>query len=248
MKKVLDSNTVKVIAIAAMTVDHIAWAAFPGYPTELLPLLMHLIGRVTCPIMCYFIAEGYHHTRDVNKYTARLFLFALISHFAYIFASQDFQGWSSFIPFFNGNVLNQTGVMWSLAWGLVMLRVVNSPRIRGTWVKILLVILICLVSFPADWSCVAALCVLAIGTNRGRFKTQMLWMVFYVAIYAVVYAFALDPVYGILQMGVVLAIPILLLYNGQRGKSPRVNRVMKWMFYLYYPLHLGVIGLWQWLT
>ena len=247
MKKVLDSNTVKVIAIAAMTVDHIAWAAFPGYPTELLPLLMHLIGRVTCPIMCYFIAEGYHHTRDVNKYTARLFLFALISHFAYIFASQDFQGWSSFIPFFNGNVLNQTSVMWSLAWGLVMLRVVNSPRIRGMWVKILLVILICLVSFPADWSCVAALCVLAIGTNRGRFKTQMLWMVFYVAIYAVVYAFALDPVYGILQMGVVLAIPILLLYNGQRGKSPRVNRVMKWMFYLYYPLHLGVIGLWQWI-
>lgn len=248
MKKVLDSNTVKVIAIAAMTVDHIAWAAFPGYPTELLPLLMHLIGRVTCPIMCYFIAEGYHHTRDVNKYTARLFLFALISHFAYIFASQDFQGGSSFIPFINGNVLNQTGVMWSLAWGLVMLRVVNSPRIRGTWVKILLVILICLVSFPADWSCVAALCVLAIGTNRGKFKAQMLWMVFYVAIYAVVYAFALDPVYGILQMGVVLAIPILLLYNGQRGKSPRVNRVMKWMFYLYYPLHLGVIGLWQWLT
>ncbi len=248
MKKVLDSNTVKVIAIAAMTVDHIAWAAFPGYPTELLPLLMHLIGRVTCPIMCYFIAEGYHHTRDINKYTARLFLFALISHFAYIFASQDFQGWSSFIPFFNGNVLNQTGVMWSLAWGLVMLRVVNSPRIRGTWVKILLVILICLISFPADWSCVAALCVLAIGTNRGKFKAQMLWMVFYVAIYAVVYAFALDSVYGILQMGVVLAIPILLLYNGQRGKSPRVNRVMKWMFYLYYPLHLGVIGLWQWLT
>ena len=247
MKKVLDSNTVKVIAIAAMTVDHIAWAAFPGYPTELLPLLMHLIGRVTCPIMCYFIAEGYHHTRDVNKYTARLFLFALISHFAYIFASQDFQGWSSFVPFFNGNVLNQTSVMWSLAWGLVMLRVVNSPRIRGMWVKILLVILICLVSFPADWSCVAALCVLAIGTNRGKFKAQMLWMVFYVAIYAVVYAFALDPVYGILQMGVVLAIPILLLYNGQRGKSPRVNRVMKWMFYLYYPLHLGVIGLWQWI-
>lgn len=248
MKKVLDSNTVKIIAIAAMTVDHIAWVAFPGYPTELLPLLMHLIGRVTCPIMCYFIAEGYHHTRDVNKYTARLFVFAIISHFAYIFASQDFQGWSSFIPFWNGDVLNQTSVMWSLAWGLVMLRVVNSPKIKGLWVKILLVILICLVSFPADWSCVAALCVLAMGTNRGKFKIQMLWMVFYVAIYAVVYFFALDKVYGFLQMAVVLSIPILMLYNGQRGKNRRVNAVMKWLFYLYYPLHLGVIGLWQWLV
>lgn len=242
MKKVLDSNTIKLIAILAMTVDHIAWVAFPGYPTEVLPLLLHLIGRVTCPIMCYFIAEGYHHTRDVNKYTIRLFLFALISHFAYIFASQDFQDLSSFIPFWSGDVLNQTSVMWSLAWGLVMLRVINSQRIKGTVTKVLLVILICLIAFPADWSCVASLCVLAFGTNRGKFRTQMLWMAFYVAIYAVVYFFALDKVYGLLQMAVVLAIPILMLYNGQRGRSPRVNVVMKWLFYLYYPLHLGILG------
>jgi hypothetical protein len=71
----------------------------------------------------------------------------------------------------------------------------------------------------------------------------MLWMVFYVAIYATVYFFALDPVYGILQMGVVSAIPVLATYNGERGKSPRVNRWMKWTFYIYYPLHLLLIGL-----
>ena len=73
--------------------------------------------------MCYFVAEGYHHTRDIRKYTARMFLFAVISHFAYVFASADFAGWRSFIPFSSGRVLNQTSVMWSLAWGLVMLRV-----------------------------------------------------------------------------------------------------------------------------
>ena len=84
-KRGLDSNAVKLIAIAAMTIDHIAWALWPGYPHELLPLLMHLIGRVTCPVMCFFIAEGYHYTRDVNKYTFRLFAFALVSHFCYIF-------------------------------------------------------------------------------------------------------------------------------------------------------------------
>lgn len=50
-KRGLDSNAVKLIAIAAMTIDHIAWALWPGYPHELLPLLMHLIGRVTCPVM-----------------------------------------------------------------------------------------------------------------------------------------------------------------------------------------------------
>ena len=35
-RKGLDSNAIKLIAILAMTIDHIAWAAFPGYPREAL--------------------------------------------------------------------------------------------------------------------------------------------------------------------------------------------------------------------
>lgn len=242
MKKTLDSNMIKVIAIIAMTIDHITWMLFPGYPKEIVPIVLHMIGRITCPIMCYFIAEGYHYTKDINKYTKRLFVFAVISHFAYVFASADFVDWKSFIPFYYGNVLNQTSVMWSLAWGLVLLRVVDSPRIKQNVVKILLVILICVISFPSDWSCVASLCILAFGTNRGKFKTQMLWMIFYVAIYATVYFFAIDKVYGLLQMAVVLSIPIIGMYNGQRGSSRRWNQIMKWLFYIYYPLHLSIIG------
>ncbi len=113
----LNANALKLIAVAAMTIDHIAWVLYPSYPRAWLPLLMHLIGRVTCPIMCYFIAEGFHHTRNIHKYTARLFLFALISHFCYAFFSPSFESWRSFIPFQGGSVLNQTSVMWSLAWG-----------------------------------------------------------------------------------------------------------------------------------
>ena len=245
-KNPLSSNAIKLIAIAAMTVDHIAWAVFPGYPKEFLPLLMHIIGRITCPIMCYCIAEGYHYTRNIRKYTARLFIFALISHFCYIYFSHDFIDWRSFIPFYYGGALNQTSVMWSLAWGLVMLRVAESKKITSGAVRVLLILLICLVSFPSDWSCIAALCILSFGTNRGNPRAQMAWMTFYVALYAAVYALALDVVYGILQMAVVLSIPLLLQYNGQRGASPRRNAVMKWLFYLYYPAHLFLIGYLQW--
>lgn len=78
-----------------------------------------------------------------------------------------------------------------------------------------MIILICLVSFPSDWSCIASLCVLAFGTNRGELKKQAFWLVFYVAIYAAVYFFAIDRVYGLLQMGVVLALPVIRLYNGR---------------------------------
>lgn len=241
MKKILNSNMIKLIAIVAMTIDHIAWWLFPGYPKEVLPVVLHIIGRITCPIMCYFIAEGYHYTKDINKYTARLFVFAFISHFPYMLASASFIDFKSLIPFYCGDVLNQTSVMWSLAWGLVMLRVVNSKKISKN-AQFFLVILICLISFPSDWSCIASLCVLAFGTNRGSFKKQMLWMVFYVAIYSVVYFFALDKLYGLIQMAVVLAIPVIMMYNGQRGQSKAVNRIMKWTFYIYYPLHLLVIG------
>jgi hypothetical protein len=241
-RKHLTSNAIKIIAIAAMTVDHSVWTIWPGYSRDILPIVLHLIGRITAPIMCYFIAEGYHYTRNVDKYTKRLFLFALISHFPYLLASIHFVNWRSFIPFYYGDVLNQTSVMWSLAWGLVMLRINDSAKIKRNSVKALLILLACLVSFPSDWSCIASLCVLAFGTNRGKFKTQMLWMFLYVAMYATVYALALDPVYGLLQMGVVLAIPILACYNGQRGHSKRVNDMMKWFFYAYYPIHLLILG------
>ncbi len=242
MKKGLNSNTLKTIAVIAMTVDHIAWLLFPNYPHEFLPVLLHIIGRLTCPIMCYFIAEGYHYTRDVRKYTVRLFVFALISHFAYIFASADYVDIKSFIPFYYGNILNQTSVIWSLAWGLVMLRIVNSEKIQKQWVKTLLVLLICVVTFPSDWSCIASLCILAFGTNRGNLKAQSMWLVIYVALYSAVYCFAIDRVYGLVQMGVVLAIPFIKLYNGKRGKDPRINKFMKWLFYIYYPLHLAILG------
>lgn len=240
--KILNSNQLKLIAIIAMTVDHIAWAMFDGYPSALLPLVMHIIGRLTCPIMCYFIAEGYHYTRNINKYTFRLFAFAFVSHFAYIFASNDFVDFKSFIPFYYGNFLNQTSVMWSLAWGLVMLRIADSKRIKSIY-KVLLVILICIITLSSDWSCIAALCIMAVGTNRGDFRKQMSWMIFYVALYSLVYFFAIDKAYGILQMGVVLSIPVIAMYNGKRGKNPKINKFMKWFFYIFYPVHLFVIGL-----
>ncbi len=241
-RKILNANQLKLIAIIAMTVDHIAWAMFDGYPTALLPLVMHIIGRLTCPIMCYFIAEGYHYTRNINKYTLRLFIFALISHFAYIFASNDFVDFRSFIPFYYGSFLNQTSVMWSLAWGLVMLRIADSKRIKSIN-KVLLVILICIITLPSDWSCIAALCIMAIGTNRDDFRKQMFWMIFYVALYSLVYFFAIDKVYGVMQMGVVFSIPVIAMYNGSRGKNPKFNKFMKWFFYIFYPAHLFIIGL-----
>ena len=237
----LSANALKLLAIFAMTLDHIAWLLFPGYSVHPLALALHIIGRLTCPIMCFFIAEGYSHTRSFRRYALRLFVLAVVSHFAYLYASNAFVDWRSFIPFSSGSVLNQTGVVWSLLGGLFMLRV-NDAAWRQTK-KAVCILLLCLVTFPADWSCIAALCILSIGSNRGAPKAQLSWCAFYVSLYAAVYFFSLDRLYGLLQLCVFLSVPLLRLYNGTLGASERLNRIMKPLYYVYYPLHLFLIGL-----
>ncbi len=65
MEKRLNSNHLKLIAIIAMTVDHFTDLFYPGFPIAVLPIAMHLIGRLTAPIMWFFIAEGYHYTKNI---------------------------------------------------------------------------------------------------------------------------------------------------------------------------------------
>ena len=95
------------------------------------------------------------------------------------------------------------------------------------------------VAFPADWSSPAFLVIIYFGTNRGNFKKQMLLMLLWIAVYATVYAIFINPLYGIIQMGVPLTIPLLKMYNGQRGSF----KGMKYFFYLYYPIHLVICGI-----
>lgn len=96
-----------------------------------------------------------------------------------------------------------------------------------------------MVTFCADWSSIAVLAIMEIGIHRGDFKRQMIGMVSNVAMYAAVYILFVNPVYGILQMFVVLSIPFLKSYNGERGKW----KGMKWFFYIYYPAHLLLCGI-----
>ena len=232
MKKGLTGNALKLIAIAAMTLDHVLWVVFPGYQTMWWLLALHTIGRITAPIMWFFIVEGYLHTHDFKKYATRLFLFAFISHFAYCFAFGH-----PFLPFSKGEFFNQTSVIWSLAWGLMTIRLFDSQL--KAWLKFLLLIPILLISFPSDWSCIAVVAILYLWGKRGEFVENMVWMMIWVAVYALVYFFCIDRVYGVMQLGVALSIPLLMLYNGERGSW----KGMKWFFYIYYPAHLVAVGI-----
>ena len=128
--------------------------------------------------------------------------------------------------------------MWPLAWSLVALFVLYKAEI-AQWLKIAILLIINIITFPSDWSCIAVMAVIAIYSNRGNLKKQMKTMMIWVFIYAVVSFIFVDKLYGVLQLFVFLVYPVLMLYNGEKGK----RNWTKWVFYIYYPAHLVMIGL-----
>lgn len=234
MEKKLNSNHLKIIAIIAMTLDHMADLFYPNMPNSIVSNILHIIGRLTAPIMFFFICEGFYYTKNLGKYIKRLFLFAIISHFAYCFAFGI-----NYIPFSTGNIFNQTSIMWTLAWSVVALYVVYGDTKLKEWMKWVLIILINIITFSADWSSIAVMIIIFMYKDRGNLKKQMKSLMMWTSIYALVSFIFVNKNYGIIQLFVILVYPLLKMYNGERGNI----KWMKWFFYLYYPLHLIIIGI-----
>ncbi|MCQ2591327.1 MAG: conjugal transfer protein TraX [Treponema sp.] len=233
-EKIFNGNELKLFAIIAMTIDHFTCVLWPGYHYEWWIILLHLIGRLTAPTMWFMVVEGYHYTQNVKAYILRLFLFALISHFAYNFAFGI-----PLLPFKTG-IFNQTSVMWSLAWAVVLLLVHDEERCRlPVFVKFLITLGVCAITFPSDWSCIAVLAILYINENYGNLNKQIVAMMFCIFMYSVVWFLCIDKIYAFVQLGVIIVWPFMANYNGKRGKW----KGMKWFFYVYYPLHLILVGL-----
>lgn len=230
----LSGNALKVIAIIAMTIDHIAWMGIEEYSQAEVPLqiLLHSIGRLTAPIMFYFVAEGYYHTRNFRKYLGRMALLAVVSHFAFCYFSQP-----SFNPFEN-QLFNATSIAWPLMWGLIFLKTWDT-EILNPGLKALITLAGCVLTVTSDWSCAAPLAILMVGRSRGNFHKQMLWLMAITTMYAVAFFAFNNPTYGMVHMACWFTVPLLALYNGQRGKLRLLGR----FFYWYYPAHMALIGL-----
>lgn len=212
----LTANQLKLIAIIAMLLDHIAWLFLPSQWVG--AKLLHAFGRTTAPIMCYFIAEGYHYTSNRKKYLGRLLLFSAISHFPYVFCFA--------YPWYQ-----TTSVIWSLAMGLLALCHLKNEKIN-IWLKMAGFLVCCLLAYPGDWSYRPVLWIVAFGLLKGDFKKQVLA---FSVIALITYVLPAGRLY---TLGIFLVIPLLWAYNGKRGSN---KPWAKWMFYLFYPAHLFLL-------
>lgn len=202
---------------------------------------MHLIGRLTGPTMAYFVGEGYSYTKNVSKYQKRLALFAFISWPAFVY----FEFGSLLLHFENGLILLNSlqSVIFTLFLGLSAIRIWESPKMKKA-IKIVSIILLCLLSCIGDWAFMNVLGSLFVHIYRNRPKAK--WTAFTLTFFIpnalmIMYTGFHSSWY---QMGV-LFVPLMLifLYSEQGGSKAKIH---KWFFYLFYPVHLTILGLLKW--
>ncbi len=221
--KCLSANQIKAVAITAMLADHLAWWLLATGSAG--GQLVHFIGRLTAPLMCWFIVEGYVNTSNVKRYIQRLVVFAVLSHFPYVI-------------YFGFRWYENTSVLFTLLLGLAAIHLCSIYK--GKTILTLFIILICcILSYNADWSYVAVLWIVSFYSFHSNIKAQL---VSFIAIGLVLYAlprFILSGFSEVYVFGFLLAVPFILLYSGRRGKK---SVLTKWSFYVFYPLHLIILS------
>lgn len=197
----------KLLAMLAMTADHIGAVFFPEIP------LQRWIGRLAMPVLCFFIGEGLRHTRSPRRYLLRLTGFALLSELPFDLA------------FYGGIEWGHQNVYFTLALGLLALWAIQSRGMEG-WLLAL----------------TAALAAELLGCDYGMYGVLLILLLdrFHRARSEQLAAAALLNLafFGLqTQTLSLIALPLLWLYNGKRGRDDRR------LFYLYYPAHLCVLGI-----
>ena len=225
--RVLSGSWLKLIAIVSMLIDHLAhfiWrldeSFFQVYFTigsrAITPyFLLRLIGRLSFPIFAFLIVEGFQHTRSRRKYGRNLLVFALLSELPWNLVHTGTWHHSG------------QNVIFTLFLGFlglcVMERYAADKRRMALW---LLTLLAASIFLNADFSCIGYGFILMLYVLRHNRIVQ-----------AVVGTCLIS---GIHWMGGAAFIPINM-YNQKRGFIK--GNVSKYLFYIFYPLHLLLIYL-----
>ena len=207
----LTGNQLKIIAMIAMTCDHVGLQLFPRV------VILRIIGRLALPIYAYMIAEGCRHTRNRKRYLFRMAGLAVLCQIVYFVAM--------------GSLYQCILVTFSLSICLIYL---GEELEKGKWIPFCIamagIFFLCVVlpdlwkgtDFAIDYGLQGVL--LPVFIYFGGSKGLLAGLVI----------LALSS--GGIQWFSLAAIPLLLCYNGQRGKA-NIGKI----FYWYYPVHLVVI-------
>ncbi|MBQ7944827.1 MAG: conjugal transfer protein TraX [Lachnospiraceae bacterium] len=231
--KGITAGALKWIAVITMLIDHYGLTIYVHTTDWVYEYyrIMRYIGRISFPIYCFLLIEGFYHTKNVKRYVLRCLMFGLVSEIPFDLAT-------------HGSVfyLQSQNIYFTLTTGLCMIWCLE--RIKGAYLV------------PKRWAGIvpveyfqwgASFLCIAIGAGAAQLLEMDYHYMGILLIAALYYCREFTPLVRSLVGAVAFAfektaplafIPIYF-YNGQRGKQN------KYFFYMVYPIHLLIFGLIQ---
>ena len=233
----LTSFSLHILAMAFMLCDHLWATVIPGNEW------LTCVGRISFPIFAFMIVEGYFHTKKLKNYVLRLLIFAVLSEIPFNLMS----GGSMFNP------LHQN-VLWTFLIGLGLIHLIERAKHkRAIWMWLVTVVAILVGLLVAlfgmvDYAYYGVLMMLVFYLFRGRrwwcFVGQLIcmWYINVEMMGGMVYPIELFGREWIIhQQGfALLALIPIWLYHGKQGLY---NKVLKYTYYAFYPVHLLLLYL-----
>ena len=216
----------KILAIIAMTADH-ASTVFMNEGSDLYTICQ-FFGNFTIVIMSFFINQGLRYTRSVLKYAARLIFWAVISE----------------IPFYLLFGL-QLNVLFTLFASLTIIYFLDRT---GLLIALTALALFFPISLICDWSIIAPVFAIIFYTLQKKQKEQ-LSLILIPASYFILRTILYDETqaeYIAGTISVFLASTVIFALRNKAEEQGK-GRIPGLVFYAYYPVHLAVIFVCNWL-
>ena len=225
--KIFSGSHLKLIAVFTMLLDHIGVLLLPEVS------LLRIIGRLSYPIFAFMIAEGCRYTRNKLRYFLMVFGLGTGCQLVYYFASAD----------------NYMNILLTFSCSILLIYLLQAVDRAENWkqqfwrsaffaVGIFIALGIDRL-LTIDYGFWGIMTPVFVAFSQGKGKTGSLLPVLMMAVGLVL----LGADMGGIQYYALLALPLLLLYNGKPGKYR-----MKYFFYLFYPVHLAVLQGIAWLV
>lgn len=230
---VLSGFDLKVIACISMVSDHAAKFFHLRGAAEL--IFSSIVGRIAFPLFCFLLTEGYFHTHDVKKYTARVLLFALLAEIPF-----NLMCGSWFFP-------EHQNTMFTLGLGLIMFQLISAVRehafapLPSAFLQTAVIAGCSLASYALhlDYEWMGILCLACFYYFNGVMMKKKTDACFWGCLMLNLNLFD--------DVGAFLAMIPVALYNGSRGRQLTSAHghaaVAKYAFYVFYPAHLLLLAL-----
>lgn len=230
--KILTNNALKIIACISMVFDHIGVIMFPEV------MWLRAVGRLAYPLFAFCLAEGCYYTKDKIKHLIVIAMLGVaIQLFEYVFL--EMIDLSIFIVFSISIILIYLldDIDKAIRNKKKLLSFISITVFVALLIGLNILVYYSLI-FDANFGYYGIIVPVILYAVKKYLNKHSWWI--YVDCILLIGLFVARTIMtnNVYVLFSLFVIPLLLMYNGKRGKWK-----IKYFFYFFYPLHLAAIYL-----